>query len=356
MKKFKTPELVLGVGQRLTKVTMNSIVSPELLPLMDLPQHKIFDINCPTQINGGLSFFVTHLLANNISLVLKWIELNYSNLLNFKVDIHCRVNHEFHVHLASKSLFADYSDFQNGYFNFVSEKLFLKFPKLIVHIHPLEIHESFLIGPADNEIGIIAAQLSMILDRMGHKDQLFVLGPKSTSIGKSIISTTANSPRRNSESNIALILIDREMDIKTAARCNQGILDRLYNLLSDGYKTCLFSDSDICSLKLDKYGIKNDVLEFLHVLSGMELKTGLSVVRYMKFCNLRKKILDVLSEDIQFNNSKKVLGKVTKEQLHEFFTPAKDNWDIIRKRPQLYQFLSAFLDLLDHPYCYFLLT
>jgi hypothetical protein len=66
--------------------------------------------------------------------------------------------------------------------------------------------------------------------------------------------------------------------------------------------------------------------------------------------------LDILSVDIPLNNSKKVLGKVTKEQLNEFFTPAKDNWDIIRKRPQLYQFLSAFLDLLDHPYFYFLIT
>jgi hypothetical protein len=329
---------------------MNSIVSPELLQLLDLPDHKVFDLNSPLQIKGHLSFSVTHLLANNISLIVKWIELNYNNLLNFKIDIYCRINHEFHVHLASKSLFADYSDFQNGYFNFVSEKLFRKFPKLMVHIHPLEIYDSFLIGPADDEVGLIAGELSTILDQMGHKDEIFVLGPKSTSIGKSIISTTANNQRRDSESNIALILIDRDMDIKTAAHCNQGILDVLYNLLSDGYKTCLFSDSDSCRLKLDKYGIKSDVLEFLNVLSGMDLKTGLSVVRYIQLYNTRKKILDILSADIpNFNTGTKVLGRVTKEQLNQFFTQAKDNWDLIRKRPQLYQFLSAFVDLLDHP-------
>lgn len=330
---------------------MNSIVAPELLNLITLPKHKVFDLSSPIKIQGSLSFSVSHLLGTNISLIMTWIELNYDNLVSLNIDIYCRLDHDFHVHLASKSLFADYSDFQNGYFNFVSEKLFLKFPKLIVQIRPLEIHESFLIGPLDREIGLVAGYLSNILDRMGHKDELFVLGPNSTLIGKNIISTTANGPRRSSETNIAVILIDREMDMKTAARCHRGIVDVLYNILSDGYTTCLFSDSDLCRLKLDKYGLENDVLEFLHVLSGMELKTGLSVVRYVWLYDIRKKILDIISMDFpEFNNSRKVLGKVTKEQLHEFIAPAKDNWDVIRKRPQLYQFLAAFIDLLDHPY------
>lgn len=259
---------------------MNTIVSPELLNLIHLPNSKLYDLNFPLSVHGGLSFSVSHLLASNISLIIKWLELNYDQLKSSKVEIYSRLDHGFHVHLASKSLFADYSDFKDGYFNFVTEKLFLKFPKLIVQIQPLEIYESFLIGPVDQEIGLVAGHLSTILDQMGHKDEIFVLGQKSTSIGKSIISTSANYPRRLSESNIAVILMDREMDNKTATRCHQGIVDVLYNLLSDGYNTCLFSDSDLCSLKLDKYGLKNDVLEFLHILSGMDRKSGLSVVRY----------------------------------------------------------------------------
>lgn len=64
--------------------------------------------------------------------------------------------------------------------------------------------------------------------------------------------------------------------------------------------------------------------------------------------------MDILNIDIpELNNSKKVLGKVTKEQLQEFISPAKDNWDIISKRPQLYQFLAAFIDLMGHPYFFY---
>ena len=58
-----------------------------------------------------------------------------------------------------------------------------------------------------------------------------------------------------------------------------------------------------------------------------------------------------MSLDIpNYKNTKKVLGRVTKEQLLEFLTPVKDNWEIIRKRPQLYQFLAAFIDLMENPY------
>ena len=258
---------------------MNLIVSPELIKLIDLPSQNIYDLNFPETIRGDLSFSVSHLLANNIALIMKWIDLNYDTLLHLNVEIRSRLDHQFHLHIASKSLFADYSDFMNGYFNFVSEKIFLKFPKLIVKISQLQVNESFLIGPVDHEPGVIAGFLSTILDQMGHKDEIFVLGEKSTLIGKSIISTTANAPRRSSESNIAVILIDRDMDIKNATQCHQGILDVMFNLLSDGYSSCLFSDGDQCSLKLDTFGIEDEVLEFLHVLSSIEFKTGLSVVR-----------------------------------------------------------------------------
>ena len=256
---------------------MNAIISPELLALVH-PCERIHSLNSPKSVDGNISFYVSHLLANNISLITKWIELNHQNLLN--VEIRSRLDHDFHMNLASKSLFADYSDFKNGYFNFILEKLYLKFPKIIITISSLKIKESFLIGPLDNELGLTAGYLSLILDQMGHKDEIFVLGKKSSYIAKTIISASSQSTRRNSASNVALILIDRDMDLKTATRCNQGVLDVLYNLLSDGYKTWMVSDSQKMELKLDKYGLKNDVLELLNVLAGMDLKTGLSVLRY----------------------------------------------------------------------------
>ena len=77
----------------------------------------------------------------------------------------------------------------------------------------------------------LAACLSSWLDQLGHKDELFALGDSAKQMARNIVAQSQSADRRHSDTNLAVVLVARTLDLASASHHSDHLLDRLYHFL-----------------------------------------------------------------------------------------------------------------------------
>ena len=161
----------------------------------------------------------------------------------------------------------------------------------------------------DQSMEQLMHSLNSLLTMLNHKDELFVLGESSKIIAKGIVSqATMRAPRRSSSTNLAVVLVDRCLDLKTIARHKPTLLDMIYEILgkptleTDVFvsPSNLFSQSNIEGMYLSiAHGADKEALDFLHVLGSLDYQEALPVVR--------KRLIDIIHAEIHGAEIPKVI-------------------------------------------------
>ncbi|KAI8841394.1 hypothetical protein BC829DRAFT_402510 [Chytridium lagenaria] len=151
-----------------------------------------------------------------------------------------------------------------------------------------------------------------MLESMNLKEEYFVLGETSKSVSRCIIAQSMTSPRRKSESNVAVILVDRTYDLATPVSHSDNLIDQMRNVMGDGSmdvmidSTAILPEWDQGGPATLSHGSDPDTMDLLTVLTMLGRKDGLVAVR--------KRIVDLIGRYVP-DGRPKVLGKVTLEQL-----------------------------------------
>ena len=188
----------------------------------------------------------------------------------------------------------------------------------------------------------MASSIASILESIGYKDELFVLGETSKKVAKSIVSQSGSSLRRNSESNMAVILVDRTMDLETCLSANDNVLDMLYNSKQRNHSSLdILIPSDVlftnCELNLGlAHSGDAQAKELIQVLSSLEYKSAL--------ITSRKRIIELIQSEIPGYPIPRVLGKVTKGQLVSLVSEFQNRWDIMQRKGAVLSCLSAIVN------------
>ncbi|KAI9203471.1 uncharacterized protein BJ171DRAFT_509715 [Polychytrium aggregatum] len=133
--------------------------------------------------------------------------------------------------------------------------------------------------------------LSTILDSLNLREEFYVLGETSKRIAKSVIANSSLAARRSSDRNVAVILIDRNLDLVSPMQHSENILDQLYQvfprvtpcsvdiaipaeqLLDDAPE---LSDTAVFSLA---HGMSVDSTGLLDELTALSQKEALGLIR-----------------------------------------------------------------------------
>jgi hypothetical protein len=139
---------------------------------------------------------------------------------------------------------------------------------------------------SDSELKLLSASLNSFLEALGHKDEIFVLGETSKQLAKFIVAQSTSANRRNSESNLAVVLVDRTLDLQAASSHPDSLLDRLYHVFEQDPQSIdlcipsqqLFSNAHSLSLSL-AHGMDQEAMELLQVLCNLDYRNAMVVIR-----------------------------------------------------------------------------
>ncbi|KAJ3111241.1 Sec1 domain-containing protein 2 [Phlyctochytrium bullatum] len=208
-----------------------------------------------------------------------------------------------------------------------------------VTVKSLEAPTSF-----DRQTRNLAASLCSILDHLNFKEELFVVGDTSRQVARCIISQSGNSARRKSENGIAVVLVDRTLDLATPLSHTDSLLDQMRNVLpqaSPRSLDLLLDDTVLLAANTDPdatsaaslvaatlaHGSDPDALDLLTVLAMLGRKDGAVA--------LRKRIVDVVGRE--GGERPRVLGKVTLAQMERMMVGlvGRDGSDAGRRRERV---------------------
>lgn len=134
-----------------------------------------------------------------------------------------------------------------------------------------------------------AATLSSFLEALGHKEEFFVLGETSRQVARRIVGHSQSSLRRHSSSNMAVVLVDRTLDLRTAAGHSGSLLDMIYDFLPRDLSLArdvlvspdhLFSHANRGAQLSLCHGLDPEGYELLSILSNLDYRSSLVVIRY----------------------------------------------------------------------------
>ena len=148
------------------------------------------------------------------------------------------------------------------------------------------ISSSIESSKSESDLKLLSASLNSFLEALGHKDEIFVLGETSKQLAKFIVAQAASANRRNSETNLAVVLVDRTLDLQMSSCHPDNLLDRLYHIFEESHKSIdlcipsqlLFSNSKFMSLSL-AHGMDQEAMELLQVLCNLDYRNAMVVIR-----------------------------------------------------------------------------
>ncbi|KAJ3415311.1 hypothetical protein HDV05_005181 [Chytridiales sp. JEL 0842] len=197
----------------------------------------------------------------------------------------------------------------------------------------------------DKQTRQLAFSLCALLESWGAKEELFVMGDLSKQIARCVVSQSMNAPRRKSESHLAVILVDRTLDLAAPCSHSDNLIDQMNRILErveedvldfQVNSNLLLSDQDEsgtypanCSIA---HGADSECMDLLTVLSTLSQKDGMVVVR--------KRLVDLIAREAP-EMKPKVLGKLTLVQMEKLLGVFKDNEKLLAKHGNLLQCLTA---------------
>jgi hypothetical protein len=137
----------------------------------------------------------------------------------------------------------------------------------------------------DRDFKLLGASLNSLLEALGHKDEIFALGKSSKQLAKYIVAQSTSATRRNSETNLAVVLVDRTLDLASATCHHDNLVDRLYHTFeqhkdsTDLYISSrhLFQGAPNFSLS---HGMDQEAMDLLQVLCNLDYRNAMVVIRY----------------------------------------------------------------------------
>ncbi|KAJ3099743.1 Sec1 domain-containing protein 2, partial [Phlyctochytrium planicorne] len=171
----------------------------------------------------------------------------------------------------------------------------------------------------DKDTRDLAGSFYSMFEFLNVKEEFFVLGESSKQVARCVISQSMNAPRRKSESNLAVVLIDRTHDLATPASHTDNLLDQMRNVISKDYpgsldltidSTWMLEDwnDDFIARASISHGSDPDAMDLLTVLTMLGRKDGLVAVR--------KRLVDLIAREVP-EGRPRVLGKVTLAQMEK---------------------------------------
>ncbi|KAJ3295214.1 Sec1 domain-containing protein 2 [Rhizoclosmatium sp. JEL0117] len=163
----------------------------------------------------------------------------------------------------------------------------------------------------------LAASLITLLDALSVREEFFVLGETSRTLARCIISqSSTDTPRRNptNPNNIAVLLMDRSLDLSVVAGRGDNLLDTIFREL-ESYEGLGPLDKKV---DVSVYGstypyplsiahsVELDAMDFMKVVGSLSVKDGLVAVR--------KRVVDLMDP----SKKPKVLGRVSVDQVEGF--------------------------------------
>ncbi|KAJ3290430.1 Sec1 domain-containing protein 2 [Borealophlyctis nickersoniae] len=196
----------------------------------------------------------------------------------------------------------------------------------------------------ESNIRQLAFSLIAVLDTLGLRDELFALGETSKQLARCIVAQSSSSARRKAEGSIAVVLIDRTLDLVSPTMHTDNLLDQMYTVLPRITPTSLdlavapellLSDPEFQST----HGCDEETMDLFNVLTVLAQKDSLVVVR--------KRLLDLISQEQIDFKAPRILGKVTLPQLQKFLAPFRGVESVLEKRASVLQVLAAAIQTLE---------
>ncbi|KAJ3330908.1 Sec1 domain-containing protein 2 [Blyttiomyces sp. JEL0837] len=217
------------------------------------------------------------------------------------------------------------------------------FPSLHAHSHTPVVKSLEAPTSYDRQTRQLAFSLCSLLEALDLKEEFFVLGDQSKQVARCAMAQSMNSPRRKSENNVAVILVDRTLDLATPSGHTDNLVDHMYRLLRRPGESSdlavpadvLLSDAqdglDFVNLSF-AHGADTDCVELLTVLTNLAQKDALVVVR--------KRLVDLIAKEAPASKPK-VLGKVTVQQMEKLLSVFKGDEIVLAKHGALLQSVAA---------------
>ncbi|KAJ1337064.1 hypothetical protein BSLG_006824 [Batrachochytrium salamandrivorans] len=196
----------------------------------------------------------------------------------------------------------------------------------------------------------LASSLSMLLNSLNVKEDIFALGSTSRLVGQSIVSQSVASSRRKSDKTAALILVDRTLDLVSPTMHSDNLLDRIWSVLprrESGFFDVLVKPQFVCPqmsigssgdsiqgpvLSL-AHGLDEESLDFIAILMRLAEKEGMVVAR--------RRLVDLLTREVVGASVPKVLGRVNLIQLESMATQLRGEYGAWSARGGISRYLSA---------------
>ncbi|KAH9275712.1 hypothetical protein BASA83_002013 [Batrachochytrium salamandrivorans] len=196
----------------------------------------------------------------------------------------------------------------------------------------------------------LASSLSMLLNSLNVKEDIFALGSTSRLVGQSIVSQSVASSRRKSDKTAALILVDRTLDLVSPTMHSDNLLDRIWSVLprrESSFFDVLVKPQFVCPqmsigssgdsiqgpvLSL-AHGLDEESLDFIAILMRLAEKEGMVVAR--------RRLVDLLTREVVGASVPKVLGRVNLIQLESMATQLRGEYGAWSARGGISRYLSA---------------
>ena len=228
----------------------------------------------------------------------------------------------------------------------------------------------------------LACNLTTLLDSLDLKDDLFALGKTSKQLSRMIIGQSTRSKRHTNQTpssnsrRVAVILVDRTMDLVSPLMHSDNLLDRIWSVLprltrarrvekasrasraasSSPISSVNNHSIDLCvpatyvcptnpqvvqshGLNLSfAHGLDEECLDILNSLCAIGYKQGLITVR--------KRLVDLIQREMPDKKQSKILGKLTHSQLADFMSLFSDKslMHLWIKKAFILQMFSAVLE------------